>query len=224
MSADVITSIVTPAASYNLVTLAQVKLELGIPSNDTTDDQYLNQKITSISALVSKYCNRPFVTETYQDIYLPDRGIEPFHSIGRFRPLQLTNWPVQSISSIVVAPGPTSASNETLTEGVDFVLNNRPGQVIRYSETTGLPCSWQPYPTTIVYVAGYATIPADLVDQLLALIAGKYQTKGINPMTKRTNQPGGIGEIEYWVPNSPQGAFPPSVQEVLDLYRVPVNS
>lgn len=224
MGAQVVTTVVTPASTFDLVQLSDVKLELKIPSQTTADDAWLAKKITSVSKTIAKYCNRTFPLQTYQDLFFPNRGIRPFHSIGRFPILQLAQWPVTGITSIVVAPGPTSAYDVTLTADVDYYLDGDPGQVIRLSELTGLNTEWQAFPTTVIYQAGFEDIPEDLQDVALQMVAGRYQTRGINPMTKRINQPTGIGELEYWVPNTPQGAFPPAISEVLDFYRVPVNA
>jgi hypothetical protein len=61
------------------------------------------------------------------------------------------------------------------------------------------------------------------VGAVLEMITSRFQSRGRDPFTKRMNQGGGIGEIEFWVPNNPQGAFPPSVVDIIDKYRVPVT-
>ena len=88
MGAQVITTVQTPASSYDLTTLESVKLDLNISDGDTTNDTFLSAKISQVSTAVQSYCNRPFVSETYQDVFYPDRGIEPFWSIGRFNVLK----------------------------------------------------------------------------------------------------------------------------------------
>jgi hypothetical protein len=224
MGAQVISSVVEAAASYNLTDLPTVKTELGINPSDTKNDAYLTLKIAQVSQAISTYCNRVFVQETVQDIIYPDRDIEPFWSLGNFQPLQLSRFPVASVTSVIIQVDANPADNVTLVQGTDFILNGPLGQVIRLSSLSGFPRKWKSLPITVQFVSGYATVPGDLVLATLSMVTAYFQQKGINPLTKRTNQPGGLGEIEYWVPNNPAGAFPPSVTDLIDKYRVPVSA
>jgi hypothetical protein len=47
--ADISTTVITPAASYDLATLDEVKMMIGIPSTDTTEDAMLSMWITGYS-------------------------------------------------------------------------------------------------------------------------------------------------------------------------------
>jgi hypothetical protein len=222
MGIQVITTVITPAASYDLTDLPTVKAELNIPTADTTKDAYLQGKISIASSMIQEYCNRIFAVETVQDLFYPDRDFEPFWSLGSFNPLQLSRFPVASVSSIVIQVDPNLADNVTLTQGTDYVLNPIPGQVIGLSALTGFPRKFFSLPTTVEYVAGHATIPGGLVQATLELVTGAFYQRARDPFAKRTNQMGGVGEIEYWIPDGPKGAFPPSVLELIDRYRVPV--
>ena len=221
MGKQVISSVITPATSYNLTDLATVKTELSIPNTDTKSDAWLSLKIAQASSAIQTYCDRTFVQETLQDVVYPDRADGPYWSLGNFQPLQLRRWPVASISSIVVQFDANPDNNYTFVQGLDFVLNGGPGQIIRLDQASALPAQWWAYPLTVIYVAGYATIPGDLVNATLQLVSQYFTARGRDPLTKRTNQPGGIGEIEYWVPNTPQGALPQSVTDLIDSYRAP---
>lgn len=83
--ADVTVKVITPATNFDLLTLDEAKLLLGIASGDTSQDELLQMQISINSAYVSEICNRTFaretVTETWREIY-----------DGR---LFLTHWPVK---------------------------------------------------------------------------------------------------------------------------------
>jgi hypothetical protein len=226
MGAHVITTILEAAASYNLTDLSTCKLELGIGDADTSRDNYINLKIGQASTAIQSYCNRALVQETIQDVILPDRSPQPFESEGRFQPLQLSRWPVTEVNSVVVVWDNSQPSgSETLTLGTDFLLDGLKGQLVRISCVNGLPRKWIPAPTTVQYVAGYETIPADIVNAVCSMVTGWVQTQGRDPFLKETEQAGGIGRQVYWIPNNPAGALPPSVTDQLDgKYREPVTA
>ena len=219
MSVTVISTITSAAASYNLVDLALVKAELGIKVSDTTNDLVLNQKIAMASTAIANYCNRVFVQEQVQDLIYPDQDTEILWSLGSFQPLSLSRFPVVSVESVTIAPDANPTDNLTFVQGTDFVLNQKAGQLIRISKCTGFPQLWQSYPITVLFTAGYTDIPGDIQQAALEMITGFFNRRGRDPNVKRTNQMAGVGEVEYWIPNNPQGAFTPSMTDFLDNYR-----
>jgi len=81
---DIIENIITPATTYDLLSLAELKVTLGIPSTDTTNDVQMQQWITRASDTVSVKCNRIFAMEELTEYWT---GL----SSNR---IYLSHWPV----------------------------------------------------------------------------------------------------------------------------------
>ncbi len=222
MGTFVISTVVNQASSYDLVTLADMHLELNIPNTDTTKDAFLSAKITEASSAVQEYCNRVFVQEGLQDVFMPDRADIPLASIGYQARLTLSRFPVASVTALSITPadgGPPVA----YTAGTDFQVNQRTGELLAL-DSYGMPSQWAPLPTTVAYTAGYTAIPGGIIGVVKQMVTRALQQRGRDPFLKATDQAGGVGRREYWVPNSgtPQGQFSPDMLDVLNSYRVPV--
>lgn len=85
----------------NLTTLSDCKTLLQIPTAVTSFDAILNLLIKSVSAQIETYCNRSFAVATYTD-NLPPSGSQV---------LQLENFPLNSVTSIVVQGTALSSSD-----------------------------------------------------------------------------------------------------------------
>lgn len=71
---------------------------------DYSKDVFLERQINSISNMVSKYCNRNFIADTYSEFYK-----------GLYRQrLVLNQYPINSITSVKV-------NSASLTAGIDYV-------------------------------------------------------------------------------------------------------
>jgi hypothetical protein len=70
--ADLIVKVLTPATTYDLMSLAEMKEVLNIPSTDTSSDAELAVQITRFSDVISVTCNRVFAQETVAETW---RGI-----------------------------------------------------------------------------------------------------------------------------------------------------
>jgi hypothetical protein len=67
--ADLITKILQPATTYDLMSLAEIKLVLNIATTDTSSDAELAQLITRFSDVVSVTCHRVFAKETVAETW-----------------------------------------------------------------------------------------------------------------------------------------------------------
>ena len=98
MMPTVISSVVVAAQppagqkALDLVTLADVKLELGI--TDTKNDAWLGKTISRVSLSIEKYCNRVFAVQTYEDKIWGYRDPYPWQLPGGLQKLQLCAWPL----------------------------------------------------------------------------------------------------------------------------------
>jgi hypothetical protein len=221
MGVRVVTTLIIPAPSYDLVDLATVHDELSIKTSDISKDAFLSRAITQISTAMAGHCNRVFPQETLQDAIYPARDAYPYQLPGGIRRLQLSRWPIVSVSSVTKTEFPGDIY--ILAEGTDFLIEAEVGQLTRLAQYTGYPADWYPVVTTVIYTAGYAIIPDDLQDAALRLITTRFFNRGRDPTMKSQTQPG-LGDQTYWVGSIPgvRGAFPEDIMAMLDRYRVPV--
>lgn len=208
---------VTPAASYDLVDLATIKTRLNI--TDTAQDAFLALAIREASKAVANYCNRNLVVEVVSEMIWPVR--EPVWGVlrGGVAPLQLTNWPVTALTSVVetIAGTPT-----TLTQDTDYRLDAAKGQVLRLDPFL-YPCRWKANAISVSYSAGFATIPDDVVAAVSELVKMRLYAQGRDPMIRQENVHGVI-DTTYWFGSGPSATsgIPSSITGRLDNYRVPV--
>lgn len=94
-----ITTVLTPAAQV-LTTLANIKLELSLPAADTSNDEWLKLIIGQISGAISAYCNRPFVSQIYLDLFRNRRPDGSVRIQGGADPLALGRMPVAAIADV----------------------------------------------------------------------------------------------------------------------------
>lgn len=107
-----ITSIIEAADSYDLVSLCDVKGDLGITT--TTDDAYLQRRITELSSAAQQYMNRTLQMETVRDQFWPQRDPYPWQLPGGAMPLQLSRWPIiGAIAGSALAPPPAPDLSQT---------------------------------------------------------------------------------------------------------------
>ncbi|MCW2246209.1 hypothetical protein M2352_001800 [Azospirillum fermentarium] len=105
-------TVITPAVSQQLTTLAAVKTELKL--SGTADDDWLSEVIDRASATIRRWCGRTFALETVR---------ETFRLLAPTETLSLSRWPVASIVSV-------SETGNTLTAG-DYETEDDVGFVYR---------------------------------------------------------------------------------------------
>jgi len=212
MGVSVVTAVVTAAKSADLVPLIQLKDDLAITSNK--DDDYLKRTISRESAAAAQYCNRVFAVETVTDTIDLQRDAFPYQVPGGVRAVQLSRWPVVTLTSL-------TENGEALTEGTDFRVDYKSGQVLRLGVDATFVVPWQALPIVVTYSAGYATIPLDVQDAVTRMVKSRYLARTRDPYLKEDDV-SGIGRQVFWVSNGTQGNLTPDVSDILDNYRVPV--
>jgi hypothetical protein len=209
-----VTTILSAPPSFDLIDLADIKLELGL--TNTNLDVWLETKISNMSAAVEKYCSRRFVLETIQDeIFFQEAFFRGTIRAGA-RPLQLTHWPIVSVASVVV-----QGDNATYDVPPDhYVVNSQRGELIRARTSTQRQREWHPGTTTVQYVAGFSSVPLPVAEATLKMVTKAYWKRGKDPTLKSSEQPS--GKEEYWISSRSEGDMTPDIQDLLDDYRVPV--
>lgn len=169
---------------------------------DYSKDKLIERNINSISGMVSKYCNRKFIANTYTEYY---------KGSGRQK-LVLNQYPINYITSVKV-------DSAALTAGIDYVTADQTyldqGTIFKNNGWT-----WYGYliglvgePTApidnieVVYSAGYTlepetarTLPWDLEDVVVSMVADSFgeQQDGSVGLTRLTQ-----GQLTYqWDSNS----------------------
>ena len=118
MTVQVITTVLVPATAtapagpYDLTDLPTVHDEIPIPTQDTSNDAFLQRAITQTSLAIKKYCNRVFQVEAVQDLCYIEQDPYPYQVPGGFNPLQLSRWPL--VNTNVVSFSGNTHSNETV--------------------------------------------------------------------------------------------------------------
>lgn len=156
---SVITTIEIKASSYDLTDVATAKDELVI--TDTSKDTFLTRAVTEASSMISKYCSRTFNVEQIRDDFYWERQPPTYQFPRGPAPLQLTRWPVIDVVSVIQTLDSTGTT-QTLSEGVDFTVNNETGELMRLrSPAPGLPwvqVNWETFPVSVRYSAGYGEL------------------------------------------------------------------
>jgi hypothetical protein len=205
--ADVTEKVLTPATSYDLMTLDEAKLLLGINPADNTQDDLIAMLISTYSADVSVRCDRRFgrerVQETWRDVYN-----------GR---LALRHWPVkQTDIESVVAGGSGVAVGS-------YELEERSGKLSFVAANDATTSVW-PQSVIVTYTGGF-NLPDDPSLELqglkraVALLIMEYkmrlvqaQVAGIRQVSHRE------ARVTFFDPNAVlirmAGAKTPSTQAV----------
>jgi len=130
--ADVTVNIITPADSFALITLEELKLALGLSVADTSNDTQLQFLIDTNSAVISTLTNRIFarekLTETWRDLAC--------------RRLYLTHWPVEKADIESVTTAGVARTDFELEEGsgkLSIFSDRREDIVVTYTGGFNLP-------------------------------------------------------------------------------------
>ena len=144
--ADRIEITLTPATQFDILTLDEAKLALGLTTTTPDQDAQLQFMISTQSAVCAEYCNRVFAYEQMLETWRSDLTL----SSNR---IFLSHWPVKKEDvTIVAAPRGT-----VLTPDTDYEIEEKSGKVEMLTSMSE--------PIDITYSGGYA-LPDDAPMQL----------------------------------------------------------
>lgn len=111
-------NVLTPSATYDLVTLEEMKMKLMIPDSNTQWDALLQELITNLSDTIAKLCCRVFAYEGVDECFyqLNDETHPPT------RRLYLSRWPV--VLSDITAINQTVDGSGVVTDLLPLVNQN----------------------------------------------------------------------------------------------------
>ena len=96
--ADRITNVITPASSYDLLSLDELKASMLIDPSDTSQDTILQQYITRFSDVIATTCNRVFAYEEVSEIW-QCAGVDYGNAMKR---LYVTHYPIDGAATMVL--------------------------------------------------------------------------------------------------------------------------
>lgn len=188
--------------SWALTDVATVKEELGIDAGDTSQDNKIIRKINLVTAMIEGYCglsaDHHFKQTTYTN--------EEYDGTGSNQ-LVLRMSPVISISSFQRRDTSQNEDDWSDNESEQY-FSNLPTGIIDL--LWGQGSSWNSY--RITYIAGYATIPADLAEACVVLASYLVTNTGASTGVKKKQE--GQRSIEYFDPG--QSADSPIEQLGID--------
>jgi hypothetical protein len=211
---SVVLTVVTPAPSFDLTTLATVKAELGLLT--TAEDVNLALWITQASAACAAYCNRVFASETVIETFR-NRFNFRFRndSTNRVDAIRLERYPVTSIVSMTEDAIP-------LVVDVDYQLDASTGMMYRLDATNDAIMQWDFQKLAVQYAGGYAllgALPYNIERACITAVEVFRSSAARDARVKQESIPG-VLETQYWVGASgDDGALPPDVTAMLDPFR-----
>ncbi len=214
---DSILTVTAAAESFDLVTSEDVQLELGYA---TSEQAWIDAKITRASAAVATHCKRVFAKQTYSELFRPDRSVEA---------LVLAEYPVRSVTSVTV--------DGTALETTDYEVD--PASAMVYRLCGDARICWYGCKITVAYIAGYVLpdtvpdedeetddvpdLPQDIQDAMILLMSSARAAKGRDPTLKSEDIPG-VRSSSWWIGGvgDDTAAFPPEVAALLAPHVRPV--
>ena len=179
-----------------LCALADVKTYLGI--TDTNSDAVLTTLVTNASTLIESYCNRVFLSAPYTETRNGTGGPK----------LLLLNAPITAVASLTVDGYGIVPAPDAISPGYLFdqqVLYIRPGaypgEFVRGIQNV-----------TVSYTAGYVTVPPDVNQACVELVAAKYAKR--NRIDKHSETLGSAQTISFDLSD-----MPAQVKTALASYR-----
>lgn len=201
-----ILTVLVPASTSDLTTLAVLKEELGI--KNSLQDSKLKRWITEASATIETYLGWSLSKATLQE----DWQWANRHST-RYG-LVLSRYPVISVTSI-------TADGTAVLDPANYTIDPDKGLIYRL-DVSGVRIHWNSLRLSVVYVAGYAAItdiPADIREACLIMLRHRYALGNRDPTIKSESVPG-VLTSEYWVGGiGDNPAIPPQAIARLNPFR-----
>lgn len=198
-------TVTTPASELSLLTVEELRAAIGV--TDTSQDAALTTLGLRLSASIAEQCGvasdgvHPvtLLSETCSEVFRPARHQQD---------LILARRPVGEITSVT--------ENGTMLDAADYEIRRGSGILTRLSgdRFSCFPCG----KITIVYVAGFETVPDDLKLAASKLAAALYSETARDPNLKRIDIPD-VEMREYWVGPSDDPLLSAEISDLLAPYR-----
>ena len=177
-----------------LATIDQLKEYAGDIASDK-DDVLLTRLVTAAQDVVENYCGRTFNSTNFTS--------EMYDGTGT-RVLTLKNFPIVSVSAVLES-GVSLSTGTDPVGGAEVILYPDTGQLVRPY------WYWMPYRAwySITYAAGFATVPASIVQACLDIAGLMLREKEHIGLAQKTS---GTQTVTY------VRKLPEQLQRALDGY------
>lgn len=207
-------TVTSPAEDPNLVSIEAMRLAAGLVPTDASRDTELALFNKRISADIAVAC-RVAVGNGADPTLRQETLTQVFRKVGR-RGLVLARRHNVEVVSIVL-------DGSSLAVDVDFYVNSEAGMLFRLRGDREI--EWCGRMATVVYKAGFDTVPADLEGAAMDLARIRLSDASRDPMVKgeRVDVPGVMErETSYWVGAVPgassRGPVPTDIMAKLSRY------
>jgi hypothetical protein len=195
-------TITTPATDLKLLTAAELRAAIGVTNGN--QDTALAVIETRVAASIARVCRVP-----QGGVRVPTLRSETLTEVFRLNAsvceLRLSRRPIVSITSVV--------EDGTALDADDYETDDAAG-LLRRLDGNDSPSRWASAKITVVYVAGWATVPDDLKLAAAKYVNALYQA-GTRDANLRHEEIPGVRTVDYWVPDSGEPAIPPEVIDIL---------
>lgn len=196
--------------TWALTTLADVKESLGISAGDTSKDNLIIRKINQATDAIENYCGLDTDHHLAETTYTN----EEYDGTGT-RELFLRAKPVTAVSNLAERGTTENSSDWSTISTSDYFIGEYSG-LIKALFTFSTPYNLY----RISYTAGFATIPSDLAEACVMLVAYLVDNSATGSAVKSKHE--GRRSIEYFQPKENESLIKQlGIDDILDRYIAP---
>lgn len=204
-------TITTAASDTSLLTTEELRLAVGLAASDASQDALLTMFNERVTDALVRWCNVADVPPT-PPTFRQETLTEVFRLDGWAPELVLSRRPVTAITSVVV--------DEVTYDAEEYETHVAAGTLYRLVDD--LKAGWVGDKITVVYTAGWATVPPSLKAAAMKAVRLLWSEDGpdarSDPNLKR-HRIDGVGEREYWVGAATDPLLSMEIQELLAPFR-----
>jgi hypothetical protein len=216
---DRILTVMSPAPSPDLASLATVKAALGI--TDGNSDSLLANYISIASVAAANLCDGQLLSETVSEQIRAYPFIDSASLVNIPNYLRLKRTPVTSITSVV-------EDGIALAGGTDYEADFTRGNLTRLHND--LPVRWSFRKLVVQYVGGYVfpgpAVPPGIllppvIERAVVEIVKELYATSARDSAIRSEELAGIGKVEYFY-GAKVTSFPQIALDLLSPYQRPM--
>jgi hypothetical protein len=197
-------TVTSQATDLNLLTLEEVRTACGI--TDNSQDVALETLRVRVAATIAQQCR--VATDGATPPTLRKETLTEVIRLNRsMRDLVLSRRPIVSVASIT--------EDGTALDSADYEINSGAGLVMRLSSDA--LTYWRACKITIVYDAGWETVPVDLKLAASKLALAFNSEAGRNSNLKRVKVEG-LSEREYFYGSADDPLFTEEIESLLEPF------
>lgn len=199
-------TILTPAETFDLTTLERAKLELGLATSDTSQDEFLTALIHDESEVFADLCKRTLAQERVEEKF--DVSKSP-------TTINLNRYPVTTMESVVI--------DGVTQDAATYDVLSRFGTLSRAPRTM-LPLPWSGVQLVATYIAGYellTTLPRSIERAVLTMVRARKYAASRDPAVSSENVIG-VQSLGYFGGGSgaaPEDSMPSDVKSAVNYYK-----